>query len=338
MKIADKLVTIAENEQKVYEAGKEKGVEVGNDAFWEAYQNGGNRTNYSSAFNYVSDEIYSPKYPITISGHSSYGNSMFGNATITDVKVPIVYDDAITGITSSLFSNARQLETIPLIHINENISFTAWFNSCGNLKNLTFEGVIGQSGIDLRWVPLLSKASIENVINSLSDTAEGKSITLSKKAVNNAFGEGLVEGYEYVDLNPDCRADNGYTFSISKDNGTCNVTVNGGIGWDEGMPTGGTIYFVEGELPPGEYELSFDWENDECGYFLSCVTAEMGDGIAPGSTVTFTVNEGDYNYIGLDMQGKYNNATYSVTLKRKTMVNAWEALIATKPNWTISLA
>ena len=338
MKIADKLVTIAENEQKVYEAGKEKGVEVGNDTFWETYQDGGKRTVYSSAFNYMSDEIYNPKYPITIKGHCSNGNSMFGNSTITDVKVPIIYDDALTGVMSSIFANARQLETIPLVHINENLSFTAWFSSCGNLKNLTFEGVIGQSGIDLRWATLLSKASIENIISSLSSTAEGKSITLNKKAVNNAFGEGLVEGYEYVDLNPVCGGD-AYTFSVSKVDGACNVTVNGGTGWDEGMASSGSITFCDEAMPAGEYELSFDMISGD-GYPFALAVQLPNDffPLDPGSSCTFTLNDNEQLMLTYDLSEKYNNATYSVTLKRKTMVDAWEALIATKPNWTISLA
>ena len=42
MSIAEKLVTVAENEQKVYDAGKQAEY----DAFWDNYQVYGNRENF----------------------------------------------------------------------------------------------------------------------------------------------------------------------------------------------------------------------------------------------------------------------------------------------------
>ena len=66
MSIADKLVTIAENERKVYDAGYTKGKTEGGgdsydrgvadgrraeyDAFWDNLQSNGNRTQYAVAF------------------------------------------------------------------------------------------------------------------------------------------------------------------------------------------------------------------------------------------------------------------------------------------------
>lgn len=88
MSIADKLQTIAENEQKVYDAGYAKGKAEGGggdsgdsyyDAFWDAYQENGARTNYNNAFkceigtkaenyklySYWNLETFTPKYDIT---------------------------------------------------------------------------------------------------------------------------------------------------------------------------------------------------------------------------------------------------------------------------------
>lgn len=49
MSIADKLATIAENEEKVYEAGKDSGIR----AMWKVIQSNGTRTNYNYAFSYM---------------------------------------------------------------------------------------------------------------------------------------------------------------------------------------------------------------------------------------------------------------------------------------------
>ena len=47
MSIADKLTTIAENQEKVYEAGNEDMLR----AMWEAIQCGGTRQNYAKLLN-----------------------------------------------------------------------------------------------------------------------------------------------------------------------------------------------------------------------------------------------------------------------------------------------
>jgi hypothetical protein len=56
------------------------------------------------------------------------------------------------------------------------------------LKNLTIEGTIGQNGFSVVDCKELSKASIISIINALSTTTSGLTVTLSKTAVVNAFG------------------------------------------------------------------------------------------------------------------------------------------------------
>ncbi len=62
MSIADKLTTIAENEQKVYDAG----AKSEHDKFWDAFQDNGKRTRYGSCFQtptrYWTKESFKPKY------------------------------------------------------------------------------------------------------------------------------------------------------------------------------------------------------------------------------------------------------------------------------------
>ena len=66
MSIAEKLQTIAENEPKVYEAGKKAEY----NRFWNAFQQNGNKRNYRNAFYAWIDETYNPKYPIVITSQA----------------------------------------------------------------------------------------------------------------------------------------------------------------------------------------------------------------------------------------------------------------------------
>lgn len=86
MSIADKLTAIAENVQRVYDAGKAAGGGEGDsfyDTFWDAYQANGNRTGYQYAFSYTgwNDETFKPKYNICPSGSGS-GSYVFYNSRI----------------------------------------------------------------------------------------------------------------------------------------------------------------------------------------------------------------------------------------------------------------
>ena len=80
MSIAEKLTAIAENEQRVYDAGymhgnndgyllgEEAGKKSEYDAFWDAFQLDGERTNYSYAFSGSGwhSETFKPKYKILL--------------------------------------------------------------------------------------------------------------------------------------------------------------------------------------------------------------------------------------------------------------------------------
>ena len=86
MSIADKLTTIAENEQKVYDAG----AKSEHDKFWDAFQENGKRTHYYNGFiaatRYWSKESFKPKYNIAPKGSV---DSMFFIRNNT--YVPTVY-------------------------------------------------------------------------------------------------------------------------------------------------------------------------------------------------------------------------------------------------------
>ena len=214
MSIADKLTTIAENEQKVYDAGKKAEY----DRFWDAVQNYGNRTNYNRGFCGMTwtDDNFKPKYDIRPNGQNS-AYSLFGFAAITDLvelleKQGIVLDTSkasglfgemfanssvtriptldltnanISNGTTNMFANCNRLKTIDKIIMSENTITYSMFNGVTALENVIFEGVIGYT-IDFKSVPL-SKDSIISIVNALSATKTGQTLTLKKSAVNNAF-------------------------------------------------------------------------------------------------------------------------------------------------------
>lgn len=183
MSIADKLQTILENEQKVFDAGKKAEY----DRFWDTYQQNGNRAYYVYAFGGEgwNDDTYKPKYPI----NAPFANTLnytYIYSAITNTVVPISIGGLVTRL-SHTFGYCTNLKTIPEITITENTAFGDCFTECKNLENITFKGTIGQNGLNLQWSTKLTRNSIVNIISVLSSSTSGLTITLSKPAVNKAF-------------------------------------------------------------------------------------------------------------------------------------------------------
>lgn len=180
MSIAEKLTAVAENQQKVFDAGKQAEY----DAFWDEFQNYGNLQDYPNTFSYYTwtDETFNPKYPFKVRSC----NNMFGNNTkLTDTKVPIDFSEN-QGQIFYVFTGCAKLVTIRKLILKNNQSFSRYFENCSSLKNITFEGTIGKD-IDFQWSTLLSRESIENIVSCLSAESTDKTLTLSETAVNNAF-------------------------------------------------------------------------------------------------------------------------------------------------------
>ena len=213
MSIADRLIAIAENQQKVFDAGKRKFY----DDFWDVFQDYGNRTNYYMAFqagtmypNGYWDDFkgtYNPKYVIKCGSGEYAAQKVFANnAGIHTTMVDIDCSQATRMLQT--FYDCAYLKTIKKLIVNENIFFNNTFGKMPNLQNITIEGVIGNS-IDFTSSTKLSKASIISIINHLSSTVStesGKTLSLSKTAVNTAFGidvddeSTFPEGSEYYNL------------------------------------------------------------------------------------------------------------------------------------------
>lgn len=209
MSIADKLTAIAENEHKVYEAGKQASA----DAFWNELQQNGELKDYDYIFTgrYWTGDNFKPKYtPIT----PLRAVSMFQYASNLNIDISEIVDfsncaaisntfneSAITGvgtINATLnannrinygFLNARKLKTIGKLIVSESIVYTQTFDNCAALENITFEGKIGNN-INFQWSTKLTKDSLYSIRDALyvSSVGSAKTATFSKTAVNAAFG------------------------------------------------------------------------------------------------------------------------------------------------------
>lgn len=214
MTTAERLKAIAENEVKVFEAGKS----AENDEFWNMFQDSGNRTKYSSAFADWSAEYIRPKYKV-VPTHENGLTQMFNNCKGLK-KIEAIYFDLskkpqnLTSTNSNLgyyytfsscveleeiedigmiaqnnyystFASCYKLHTIAKMGVDENTKFSTTFSSCRELVNLTIDGTIGQSGFNIQYSTKLSAKSLYSIIKALSATTTGLTITLPATSESN---------------------------------------------------------------------------------------------------------------------------------------------------------
>jgi hypothetical protein len=209
---------------QVYKEGKKSQY----DAFWDKYQDYGNRGVYEFAFagKGWTNETFKPKYDIILNGTYS-STQMFHSSEITDL-CSLLDKQGVTINTSGAksfgqFAQNSKITKFPTIDFRNasestNYAFastslksieklmvsvlTIWgaytFQNSTDLENVIFEGVNAQNGLNLQWSTKLSKASITSIINCLSNTTSGLSVTLSKTAVETAFGS--TESAEWTSL------------------------------------------------------------------------------------------------------------------------------------------
>lgn len=205
------LTTIAENQPKIKELGYNEGFGAGykeyNRAFWERYQQGGKRTDYSRAFTYgenanypvFNKETFAPIYDIFPTNANrmfknglegiedlvehlenlgvtlDFGNckefnqafSHMGKSSAIDVKRIGIID--VSSATTSISNTfaSSSIETIDKIICLETTKFSNTFLNATRLANITFEGVIGSS-ISFSSSPL-TVASLKSIITHLKD-------------------------------------------------------------------------------------------------------------------------------------------------------------------------
>lgn len=215
---------LSEGRTQGYSLGFEEGRQAEYDAFWDAFQQNGTRKFYASAFGGIgwNAETFKPKYPIKLIG-VTVADRMFEyfNRISTDINIDDLFDFSELNNTVDFskckrllytFSNARiknlycdcssatilqytfcqdnggNIDNLTLKVTSITSSFPNAFAYAYGLKSLTFtEDSNIAASINFKWSTLLSKASIESIINALSTTTSGLTVTLSETAVNNAF-------------------------------------------------------------------------------------------------------------------------------------------------------
>lgn len=243
MSIAKKLTTIAENVPKVFEAGKKAEY----DAFWDVYQQNGERQDYQCAFagKGWNEHTFKPKYdikPTSAYGMFNYINNTSANIDLVKIEEEcgIKFDfsnctnfqyafyssgvirlgtiDTRAAKSFSQFAGANTtLNTIEKLILKEDgsqtISNETWFLPSG-LTNITIEGKLGDS---LRINnSKMTKKSITSLMNALYDGSEGNTLTLSKAAVGREFQteEGLYNGVSSAEWKALVEAKPNWTISL----------------------------------------------------------------------------------------------------------------------------
>ncbi len=103
------------------------------------------------------------------------------------------------------FSECYKLKTIGKLIIRNGITGLSAdappFVNCTALENITIEGIVPYT-LNFKWSPLLTSASIENIVSVLSDTSSGQTLTFNsavKKTYYNAHSSEYADADEAWD-------------------------------------------------------------------------------------------------------------------------------------------
>lgn len=224
MTVEEKLVKIAENTPKVYEAGKAEGIAEGKqaeyDAFWDNFQNKGAARRYDYAFagQVWTEKIFRPKYnliPTNAQYMFAYGALSGLDLTAHLEKLGVTLDTSRSTSFDHMFyygspyrvpaistvgANALQsifqycsVSTVDKLILRDDGSQTFKNPFTGTkFGKLIVEGVIGNNGFNIQDSTGLTHDSIVSIVTALSTTTTGLTVTFSKTAVDKAFE--TVEG------------------------------------------------------------------------------------------------------------------------------------------------
>ena len=326
---------MADGVAEVYEAGKKAEY----DAFWDVFQGNGNITDCQSMFvgPQWTNAIYKPKHPLRPkNAYAMYqrtgitdiycgGNTIVDFSQATDFYYTFygthiqhlgVLDFSAGTRMHSCFAGSVWLVSIDKLIISESMTgASGTFTNAQALTDVTIEGVIPVS-IELKHSQLLSHDSIISFITHLSDTVTGQTLTLSKAAVNKAFATGqatYVFNDDDTELLNFLEAENvmGYDVNfVSNGESYMSLIANG---------SSTMMYSIDGDTSTAVYQNGW--------------AAEAYKTIA--FTDTSTIPVGLMSYLLKMAKKTSNNAS---TRNDGSTSPEWLAWVASKPNWTISLA
>lgn len=204
MSIAEKLQTIADNMQRVYDAGKAEGGNT-EEAYNQGYNDmlnlltdGGARTWYGHLFRSCTSLIEPPYFDTSkgtnfgamFSGCSSLKRIPqydFSNATGANndifVHCPHLEELPIIDLknatqTNFLFTNCSALRKIKKLNVSSSKSFGSTFLNCDKLSELTIEGDIAAS-ISFANSSLLTSESVQSIVDALVTITDGVARTVT---------------------------------------------------------------------------------------------------------------------------------------------------------------
>lgn len=212
----------------VYDAGKQ----IENQEFWINFLSGLNQEEcrYAMAGGGWNDNSFNPNVSFTAAQGSNLGGFFYYSAiedlagilernnVVWDfsgalnvsnfaynshiVNFPLLDISDATDITRAFYGLKGDNITLP-IRLNDDGSqvFSSTFNGSTGIVNLTIYGTIGQNGFNVSPCINLSKDSWISIINTLSSTTTGLSITGSLASVQKAFE--TVEGANDGDTSPE---------------------------------------------------------------------------------------------------------------------------------------
>lgn len=207
-----------------YKAGKQEVY----DALWDAIQSKGQRTDYRNGFAFWNAETFHPKYKVVPT--ESAGNIFYSFGGLKRLESEYVdlshiprgtnFDSSMSyafyncdaleeiediGIMPSFsyegaFANCFALRKIAKITVDAGTLFPGAFVGCKALEDVIFEGEIGQD-VDFTDCTKLKWGSISNIVSHLSDSAAGKTLTFSSKAIEE-MGTDTQSWIEFTWMKP----------------------------------------------------------------------------------------------------------------------------------------
>lgn len=199
----------------VYEKGETDGKYAEWSDFWDSIQkpNGSIRTGYDYFFfgGAWNDATFKPKYDIRPT--SGGGVSVFSRCGVKNLEkclsdagvkldlskctnigeffarskievIPeLVFSPSVTSAWG-MFTSCTGLHTVRKFVANPKVQIGTNFSGCTALQNIVIEGETIDNA-NFQWCTKLSIASIVSIVESLSTSTSGKTLTLSQTAVNN---------------------------------------------------------------------------------------------------------------------------------------------------------
>lgn len=210
-----------------YNQGYADGKRDEHDAFWDAFQENGERTRYQNAFYGWYDASFYPKYSFNL----TYAAGMFNECAVTNIprrlaecgvtldtsqatslqnafncawseELPVISFEGLGSNAASAqytFYGAK-CHTIEKVILKEDGSnlFNGTFNNAPNLENIVFEGTIGQNGFDVTYSKKLTHDSLMSIITALADYSADTSGTKWVVTLGTANLEKLTDAEKLI--------------------------------------------------------------------------------------------------------------------------------------------